>query len=65
LFVPFLQFGGTLIQSVPPFVTRMAWQDAALLNLAVAFALFVVLSGSLIFLRRLRLFEVVKLGGTT
>jgi len=63
LFVPFLQFGGTLIKSVPPFVVRVAWQDTALFYAALAVALAVVLAGSLAFLRRLKVFEVVKLGG--
>jgi putative ABC transport system permease protein len=63
LFVPFLQFGGTLIKSVPPFVVRVAWQDTALFYAALAVALAAVLAGSLAFLRRLKVFEVVKLGG--
>lgn len=65
LFVPFLQIGGTLIKSVPPFVVRVAWQDTALFYAALAIALAVVLTGSLIFLRRLKVFEVVKLGATS
>ncbi|MCX6019249.1 MAG: hypothetical protein NTZ50_12265 [Chloroflexi bacterium] len=63
LFVPFLQFGGTLMKSVPPFVVRVAWQDTALFYGALAVALAIVLAGSLVFLRRLKVFEVVKLGG--
>jgi putative ABC transport system permease protein len=63
LFVPFLQFGGTLIKSVPPFVVRVAWQDTALFYAALAVALAFVLTGSMAFLRRLKVFEVVKLGG--
>jgi putative ABC transport system permease protein len=65
LFVPFLQIGGTLIKSVPSFVVRVAWQDTALFYAALAIALAFVLTGSLIFLRRLKVFEVVKLGATS
>jgi putative ABC transport system permease protein len=63
LFVPFLQIGGSLIQSVPPFVVRVAWQDAGLFYVALAIALAAVIVGSLILLRRLKVFEIVKLGG--
>ncbi len=64
LFVPFLQIGGSLIQSVPSFFVRVAWQDTLLFYIALTIALVAVLVGSLIFLRRLKVFEVVKLGAT-
>ncbi len=63
LFVPFLQLGGSLLTSVPAFFVRLAWQDTLLFYLALSIALLAVIMGSLIFLRRLRVFEVVKLGG--
>ncbi len=62
LFVPFLQVGGKLIKTVPAFFVRLAWQDAAWFYVALGVALILVLAGSLLFLRRLRVFEVVKMG---
>jgi putative ABC transport system permease protein len=64
LFVPFLQFGGSLIQSVPPFFVRLAYEETLLFYAALGVALAIVLSGSLIFLKRLKVFEVVKLGAS-
>jgi putative ABC transport system permease protein len=63
LYVPFLQIGGSLIKSVPPFFVRLAYEDTLLFYSALGIALVFVLAGSLIFLRRLKVFEVVKLGG--
>ncbi len=63
LYVPFLQIGGALIKSVPPFFVRLAYEDTLLFYAALGVALAFVLASSLIFLRRLKVFEVVKLGG--
>jgi putative ABC transport system permease protein len=63
LYVPFLQLGGTLLKSVPPFFVRLAWTDTLLFYVALMIALGVVIGGSMVFLRRLKVFEVVKLGG--
>jgi putative ABC transport system permease protein len=63
MYVPFLQLGGTLLKSVPPFFVRMAWSEMLLFFAALTVALVVVIGGSLVFLKRLKVFEVVKLGG--
>ena len=65
LFIPFLQVGGSLVNQVPPFIVRVAWGDLVLMYLAVAAALAVALGGTLLLLRRLKVFEAIKLGMVT
>ncbi len=62
IYVPAMQATGKLITLVPPFLTRMAWDNVALIYLALATALGFVIAASLGFLRRLRAFEAIKLG---
>jgi putative ABC transport system permease protein len=62
LFVPFMQVGGALAATTPPFIVRIAWQDLTLIYASLAAALFVALGIMLISLRRLQAFEAVKLG---
>jgi hypothetical protein len=57
-----MQATGKLITPVPPFLTRMAWDNVALIYFALATALGFVIAASLGFLRRLRAFEAIKLG---
>lgn len=62
LFVPFLQVRAVDYPDTPPFVVQIAWSEIAIVC-AVAVALLVcVVAFTLVFLRRMRLFEVVKLG---
>ncbi len=65
LFIPFLQVGGSLVNQVPPFIVRVAWGDLVLMYAAVAAALGVALVGTLLLLRRLKVFEAIKLGMVT
>ncbi len=62
VYVPAMQATGKLISPVPPFLTRMAWDNVALIYLALITALAFVIAGSLAFLRRLKAFEAIKLG---
>jgi putative ABC transport system permease protein len=62
LFIPFMQVGGSLANSVPPFVVRIAWQDLMLIYASLAIALVVALAIMLISLRRVKAFEAIKLG---
>ena len=62
IYVPAMQATGKLIAPVPPFLTRMAWDNVALIYFALAAALGFVIAASLGFLRRLRAFEAIKLG---
>ena len=64
LFIPFLQVGGSLVTSIPPFAVQIAWNDLIYIYLAIAGALAVALTIMLILLRRLKAFEAIKLGAT-
>ena len=64
LFIPFMQVGGSLASSLPPFVVRIAWENLVVIYAALGFALFVALTIMLILLRRLKAFEAIKLGAT-
>ena len=65
LFIPLLQVtGSALIAPIPAFIPRIDWQNISLLYAALGAALSLVLIFSLLFLRRLRVFEVVKMGAT-
>ncbi|MCS7055717.1 MAG: hypothetical protein NZM18_06025 [Thermoflexales bacterium] len=65
LFIPFLQVGGALVNQVPPFIVRVAWDDLIVMYVAVAAALGMALSITLLLLRRLKIFEAIKLGMVT
>ncbi|BCX05147.1 MAG: hypothetical protein KatS3mg053_3085 [Candidatus Roseilinea sp.] len=62
LFIPFMQIGGAMATSVPPFIVRIAWQDLMLIYASLAVALAVAIGIMLISLRRLKAFEAIKLG---
>ncbi len=64
-FIPYLQIGGEVSDLVPPYLVEIAWQ--ALVQITSLFAaLFLLTMGALaIRLRRMRIFEAIKLGETT
>jgi len=64
LFIPFMQVGGSLASSLPPFVVRIAWENLIVIYGALGFALFFARTIMLILLRRLKAFEAIKLGAT-
>ena len=64
LFIPFLQVGGSLVTSIPPFVVRIAWNDLLYIYIAIGAALIFALLIMLGLLRRLKAFEAIKLGAT-
>jgi hypothetical protein len=63
LFVPFFQVTGKLVAEVPAFYIRIAWTELALVSVAIAAAFAVAIAVTLLFLRRMRAFEAIKLGG--
>jgi len=63
LFIPFFQVTGKLVAEVPAFYIRIAWTELTLVCLAIAAAFAVAILATLLFLRRMRAFEAVKLGG--
>jgi putative ABC transport system permease protein len=62
LFIPFFQMSGELVSAVPAFSVQIAWQELIVVYAALGMALAVALAATLLFLRRLRAFEVIKLG---
>jgi putative ABC transport system permease protein len=62
LFIPFFQTGGQLVGQVPAFEVRIAWNELTWVYAAIGLALFIALAATLLFLRRLRAFEAIKLG---
>lgn len=63
LFIPFFQVTGKLVAEVPAFFVRIAYTELAFVSATIAAAFFVAILITLIFLRRMRAFEAVKLGG--
>jgi putative ABC transport system permease protein len=64
LFIPFMQVGGSLASTVPPFVVRIAWENLVYIYGALGVALLFALVIMLWLLRRLKAFEAIKLGAT-
>ena len=62
LFIPFMQTGGSLAGSIPAFEVQIAWNYLTLIYGAVGLALLLSLGIMLFILRRLKAFEVIKLG---
>lgn len=62
LFIPFFQTNGQIVGEVPAFEVHIAWNELAWVYAAIGLALFVALAATLLFLRRLRAFEAIKLG---
>ncbi|MCS7055030.1 MAG: FtsX-like permease family protein [Thermoflexales bacterium] len=64
LYIPFMQVGGAMAASIPPFIVRIAWQDLMLIYASLGLALAMAVGIMLISLRRLKAFEAIKLGAT-
>jgi putative ABC transport system permease protein len=62
LFVPFLQVRTGQFPGTPPFLPRIAWSQIALIDLLVGGLLLLTVAITLVLVRRLRLFEAIKLG---
>ena len=64
LYIPFMQFVSSLEGTAPPYVVTMAWSEIAQI-VALFLATFVLIMGILlVILRRMRIFQAVKLGET-
>lgn len=64
LYIPYMQFVSSLEGTVPPYVVTMAWSEIAQI-VALFLATFVLIMGILLaILRRMRIFQAVKLGET-
>lgn len=62
LFMPFLQVRTGDHPNTPPFVVQIAWDQIGFVYAAVAALLVVTVAATLLLLRRMRIFEAVKLG---
>jgi putative ABC transport system permease protein len=63
LFIPFFQVTGKLVAEVPAFYIRIAYTELLMVCVAIAAAFVIAIIATLLFLRRMRAFEAIKLGG--
>lgn len=61
-FIPFLQVNAEQNADVPPFLVAVAWQDLARLYVVLIVFLALALPFSLTLLRRMRIYDAIKLG---
>lgn len=64
LFIPFLQVDAGLHPNTPPFVPQTAWSEIALVYALFAAAAALTIGVTLLLLRRMRLYEAIKMGET-
>lgn len=62
LYIPFMQFVSSLEGIVPPYVVTMAWGEIAQIIALFAATFLVIMVILLVILRRMRIFQAVKLG---
>ena len=62
LFIPFYQIGYDQADLIPPFIVQIAWNDVALLVLAMLMMVLVAAVGTLWLLVRMKTFQAVKMG---
>jgi putative ABC transport system permease protein len=62
MFVPFLQVRTGVFPDTPPFLVQIAWDQIALIYAIAGGMLVITVSVTLFLLRRMRIFEAVKLG---
>ena len=62
LYIPFMQFVSSLEGVVPPYVVTMAWGEIAQIIALFAATFLVIMVILLVILRRMRIFQAVKLG---
>jgi len=64
LFIPFLQAQGGMHPGTPPFIVRTAWGNVALIYALFAATAAASIGLTLALLRRMRVHEAIKMGGT-
>jgi putative ABC transport system permease protein len=62
LFIPFLQVRGGPHPQTPPFLVRIAWDQIGVIYLVFGAMLVLAVMVTLLLLRRMKLFQAVKLG---
>ena len=64
LYIPYMQFVSSLEGIVPPYVVTMAWTEIAQIVALFLATFLVIMAILLVILRRMRIFQAVKLGET-
>lgn len=64
LFIPFLQVGATAAERVPPFVVEISWPAILRVYFLFGFLFLAALTVLVIFLRRMKIFQAIKMGET-
>jgi putative ABC transport system permease protein len=62
LFIPFMQVSADRLGTTPKFVVELAWGDMSRIYLVVGVMLFLALLGMIGLLRRMKIYQAVKLG---
>ncbi|MYI40923.1 MAG: FtsX-like permease family protein, partial [Chloroflexi bacterium] len=64
LYIPYMQFVSSLEGVVPPYLVGMAWAEIAQIVALFVFTFALIMAILLVILRRMRIFQAVKLGET-
>ena len=64
LYIPFMQFVSSLEGTVPPYMVTMAWTEIAQIVALFVATFVLIMLILLVILRRMRIFQAVKLGET-
>jgi putative ABC transport system permease protein len=64
LFIPFLQIGATVAERIPPFVVEISWPAILRVYALFGFLFLAALTALVIFLRRMKIFQAIKMGET-
>ncbi|MCY4145758.1 MAG: FtsX-like permease family protein [Chloroflexi bacterium] len=64
LYIPYMQFVSSLEGVVPPYLVSMAWAEIAQIVALFFFTFVLIMAILLVILRRMRIFQAVKLGET-
>jgi putative ABC transport system permease protein len=64
LFIPFLQIGATVAERIPPFVVEIDWSTITRVYILFGFLFLAALTVLVFFLRRMKIFQAIKMGET-
>jgi putative ABC transport system permease protein len=64
IFIPFLQIGAQTSDLIPPFTVLIAWPTIIQFYSLFGFLFFLTLIASIYLLRRMKIYQVIKLGET-
>jgi putative ABC transport system permease protein len=64
IFIPYLQFGASAADVVPPFLVEIAWPAVFQIYILFGLMFVVALAALALILRRMRIFQAIKLGET-